>query len=245
MDLNINIKVNSNCSITVQDTTEYLSEDFTGIVANKFKYSDTISIDVLYYNKLQTPYYSNLTYNNHTDSSTQTKISVDQDGWFTVIHIVLPSKEWFEKELKKEASTLGLYTIVYYSDGSNIYKYIDGESSKVDIKEVIEINNLNTPINRTQKDFVSICFLKKCYINLCQQIFSDRGFSKCLQKNTIDNELVYKRDLLWMSLNVIKYLTENEQLYEVERIIETIQGCNGLCSSQNNSNQVSSCGCSQ
>jgi hypothetical protein len=69
--------------------------------------------------------------------------------------------------LKKEASTLGLYTIVYYSDGSNIYKYIDGESSKVDIKEVIEINNLNTPINRTQKDFVSICFLKKCYINLC------------------------------------------------------------------------------
>ena len=48
-----------------------------------------------------------------------------------------------------------------------------------------------------------------------------------------------------MAINVIKYLTECEQLYEVERIIETIQGCNGLCSSSDVSSKVGGCGCSK
>ena len=57
--------------------------------------------------------------------------------------------------------------------------------------------------------------------------------SACWNKNKIDSELIYKRDLVWMSINVIKYLTECEQLAEVERILETINGCNGLCTSSN------------
>ena len=48
-----------------------------------------------------------------------------------------------------------------------------------------------------------------------------------------------------MAINVIKYLTECEQLYEVERIIESIQGCNGLCLQSNISSKVGSCGCSK
>ena len=48
-----------------------------------------------------------------------------------------------------------------------------------------------------------------------------------------------------MAINVIKYLTECEQLYEVERIIESIQGCNGLCPQSNISSKVGGCGCSK
>lgn len=246
MDLNINIKTNGSCSVIIQDATEYLPEGFTGTVKSKFKYSDTVSVDVLQYNKIQDPYYSNPTYTKHTDQESYTKIPVSSDGWFNVIHVVLPSKEWFDRELvKTSASALNVYSIVYYSDGNKVYKYTNGTSQEVPIDEVLEINPANTTISKTSKNFVSICFLRKCYINLCQQIFNDRGFSQCWNKNSIDSELIYKRDLVWMAINVIKYLTECEQLYEVERIIESIQGCNGLCSSQNNTSKIGGCGCSK
>lgn len=246
MDLNINIQTSGSCSVVVQDISNYLPEESTGTVKGKFKYSDTVSVDVLQYNKIQDPYYSNPTYTKHTTAGTYSKIPVSSDGWFNVIHIVLPSKEWFERELAKtSASALNIYNIVYYSDGNKVYKYVNGTYSETTINEVLEVNPVDTTISKISKNFVSICFLRKCYINLCQQIFNDRGFSQCWSKNSIDSELIYKRDLVWMAINVIKYLTECEQLYEVERIIESIQGCNGLCSSPGTSSKVDGCGCSK
>ena len=246
MDLNINIQTNGSCSVVIQDTTEYLPEESTGTVKGKFKYSDTVSVDVLQYNKIHNPYYSNPTYTKHSGENHYTKIPVNSDGWFNVVHLVLPSEEWFNKEASKtRGSALDLYSIVYYSDGSKVYKYVNGSSQETNLREVLEINPVNTTISKISKNFVSICFLRKCYINLCQQIFNDRGFSQCQSKNNVDSELVYKRDLVWMAINVIKYLTECEQLYEVERIIESIQGCNGLCPQSNISSKVGGCGCSK
>ena len=245
MNLNINIQTNGSCSIVIEDITEYLPENIE-TVSNKFKYSDTVSIDILQYNKIGNPYYSNPIYTKHSQGRKQIKLPVDSDGWFNVIHIVLPSAEWFNREVQiTEGSALSGYNIVYYSDGNKVYKYFEGKSQEVTISEVLVINPINTTISKISKNFVSICFLRKCYINLCQQIFNDRGFYPCWSKNNIDSELVYKRDLVWMAINVIKYLTEYEQLYEVERIIESIQGCNGLCLQSNISSKVGSCGCSK
>nr|DAH97494.1 MAG TPA: hypothetical protein [Caudoviricetes sp.] len=50
MELKINlITCNScdSCKVTVQDTSTYLPEDNIGTVKGKFKFSDTVSIDVL------------------------------------------------------------------------------------------------------------------------------------------------------------------------------------------------------
>lgn len=243
MELNINVTTSDSCKVIIQDKSEYLPESFTGIVKGKFKFSDTVSVDVLQHNKVQETVYRDPTYTPH-DNSGLIQIPVKFDGWFTVIHIVLPSKQWFESELSKaEGSALGLYNIVYFSDGVNIYKYIDESISQVTIDEVLEVNPIDTTISKTDRDYVSICFLRKCYINLCQQIFNDRGFSSCWNKNKVDSELVYKRDLVWMAINVIKYLTECEQLAEVQRIIETLQGCNGLCISSNITSRTNGCGC--
>ena len=240
MELNINITTSDKCKIVVQDVSTYLAEDFSGIVKGKFKYSDTISIDVLQHNQtLKTIYTKH-------DTLKSIDIPIGFDGWFSLVHLVIPNIEWFNKELEKtEGSALGLYDIVYFSDGIDIYKYINGKTSQVTIDDILEINTVNTTISRISRDFVSICFLRKCYINLCQQIFEDRGFSRCWNKNKVDSELIYKRDLVWMAINVIKYLTECEQLAEVERIIETIQGCNGLCVSSNLTSKTNGCGCSK
>ena len=89
-----------------------------------------------------------------------------------------------------------------------MFKYINGEVSSVELQEVIERNSEGTTISKIDKSYVSICFLKKCYISLCQQLFNSRGFSECWNKNTVDSDLIYRRDLVWQAINVIKYLTE-------------------------------------
>lgn len=245
MELNINVTTSDNCKIMVSDISTYLAEDFSGTVKGKFKYSDTVSIDVLQHNKTTETVYRDPVYTKH-DTLQPINIPVEFDGWFDIIHLVLPSIEWFNREIdKSEGSALGLYDLVYFSDGIDIYKYLDGNVSQVTIIEVLEVNPINTTVSKTNRDYVSICFLRKCYINLCQQIFEDRGFSRCWNKNKVDSELIYKRDLVWMAINVIKYLTECEQLAEVERIIETIQGCNGLCVSSNLTSKTNGCGCSK
>ena len=240
MELNINITTSDKCKIVVQDVSTYLAEDFSGIVKGKFKYSDTISIDVLQHNQtLKTIYTKH-------DTLKSIDIPIGFDGWFSLVHLVIPNIEWFNKELEKtEGSALGLYNIVYFSDGIDIYKYINGKTSQVTIDDILEINTVNTTISRISRDFVSICFLRKCYINLCQQIFNDRGISKCWNKNKVNSELIYKRDLVWMAINVVKYLTQCEQLAEADRVIKTIQGCNGLCVSTNLTNSTNGCGCSK
>lgn len=240
MELNINITTSDKCKIVVQDVSTYLAEDFSGIVKGKFKYSDTISIDVLQHNQtLKTIYTKH-------DTLKSIDIPIGFDGQFSLVHLVIPNIEWFNKELEKtEGSALGLYDIVYFSDGIDIYKYINGKTSQVTIDDILEINTVNTTISRISRDFVSICFLRKCYINLCQQIFNDRGISKCWNKNKVSSELIYKRDLVWMAINVVKYLTQCEQLEEADRVIKTIQGCNGLCVSTNLTNSTNGCGCSK
>lgn len=253
MDLKIKIitcNACDNCKVTVQDNSTYLPEDSTGVVKGKFKFSDTVSLDILQLNKLSKDnkiesIYMNPVYTNHSKISSST-LPVSSDGWFSLIHVVLPSKEWFYKELeKKDGSALGLYNIVYFIDSNTLYKYVNEKIEEVTITEVLEINTINTTISKTSEDFISICFLKKCYINLCSQILNNRGFSSCWSKNKIDNELIFKRDLVWMAINIIKYLTECEQLIEVERLIQVINGCNGLCSSSSSSQTDNGCGCSK
>ena len=174
-----------NCKVTVQDNSTYLSEDNVGTVKGKFKFSDTISIDILQLNKSQEAIYLDPTFTDHSSLGNST-LQVSSDGWYSLVHIVLPSKEWFERELnKQEGSALGLYNLVYFASNNKVYKYIDGNTSQVDLSEILEVNPVNTTISRTSEDFVSICFLRKCYINLCKQILNDRGFSSCWNKNQI------------------------------------------------------------
>ena len=89
-----------NCKVTVQDNSTYLSEDNVGTVKGKFKFSDTISIDILQLNKSQEAIYLDPTFTDHSSLGNST-LQVSSDGWYSLVHIVLPSKEWFERELNK------------------------------------------------------------------------------------------------------------------------------------------------
>ena len=251
MQLNIKVCTDDSCKVIVRDDTEiggsgYLPESSSVTVLNRFKYSETMSIDVLQYNKMENPEIQVPIYSTHTTQSQGVVLPVNFDGWFSVYHIVLPTEEWFLKEKAKEdGSSLPLYQVVYFSDGTNIFKYINGEIYSATLQEVIERNTEGTTISKIDKNYISICFLKKCYISLCQQIFNSRGFSKCWNKNSLDDDLIYRRDLVWMTINVIKYMTQFNQLAEAQRIIERVGGCNGLCKSEFRQIANHGCGCNK
>lgn len=242
MKLEIDVCTNESCKISIEDlTTDYQPEYNTNANFGTFRYSDTLSIDVLQHIKTDGTELQSATITNHNGKMCPVTLPVNFDGWFKVHHIVLPTIEWVDARLKeKELSILNLYQTVYCSDGENIYKYIGNYGPALaSLEEIVERNTENTTLSRVTKDYVSICFLRKCYINLCQQILNSKAFDKCLNK--INNELTLKRDMVWMAINVINYMTEFNQLHEVARLIERITSCNGLC--PNNSKINGGCGC--
>lgn len=162
--MDINVTTSDSCKVIIEDTGEYLDESVTTISKGKFKYSETLSIDVLQLNKTSETVYDDPVFTTH-DTTDPIELEVGFDGWFTVVHIVIPTSEWFETY---KDTAVGLYDIVYYSDGVNIYKYVGGTTSTVDIEELIEVNDSSTTIQSATKDYVSICYLRKCYINYCQ-----------------------------------------------------------------------------
>ena len=138
----------------------------------------------------------------------------------------------------------GFYTICKLTiplDETRPYYYKDGKyyhnAKEVYLQEIINTNPEITQVQIEYFYYFSTCNLKKCFINTCQDILS-KTKSICNKQN-VDNSLIYKRDLLWTSLNVIKYMVEIDQMEEAQRLLDQIVGCNGLCPQYN----VSDCGC--
>ena len=116
MDLSINISTDKGCKVLIADNSQYLPENQSGTVKGKFKYSDTVTIDILQHNKAKETIYRQPTYTLH-DTNKEISIPVEFDGWFTVIHLVLPSVEWYKREKEKtEGSAISLYNIVDFTN---------------------------------------------------------------------------------------------------------------------------------
>lgn len=122
-------------------------------------------------------------------------------------------------------------------DESKPYYYKNGKFyhniQEVNIEEIININPEVGGITSEYIYYFGICNLKKCFVKICQDIFS-QNYNMCKESN---NSLSYKRDLLWSAINVITYLVEMNELEEAQKLLEDITSCNGLC------NNTNSCSC--
>lgn len=169
-------------------------------------------------------------------------LDIEKDGWFTLYGLIIPTKEWLQNNLS--LATLE-YSNIFFTDNQEIYKYVEDKGKKLsNLANLLEPNFKNATFFKEKSEQVSAWNLKNCYINLCKQIFNNRAFSPCWSRNSVDSELVYKRDLAWMAINIIKYLSKCGQLIEAQRIIQNISGCNGLCSDSSNTSSSKGCGCS-
>lgn len=130
----------------------------------------------------------------------------------------------------------------YTTDGEKIYKNVGSSTEEVtDYQELVEVNN--PYLNKSIKDFFSVCYLRKCFISLCQKIFDLQiSGQNCFSKNKLDTDLLYKRDLVWALLNTIEYLVEKEQFIEAQRLLQKVMKCgNGICTAEDTGSK--GCGC--
>ena len=242
MDLKINICTNNLCGLDILDNTEY-PDKYKG--GTQFSFSDSISIISIETKTTEKDEFYKTVFVAHTGDSDLINIPIDFDGWFKVTYIVVPTETWFQQIRTINPNIFRQYSGgLYYSDGNSIYRDSGVGPAEVTIDEIINLDStIGTSISKCSEDYFSICNLKKCYINLCKQIFESGAFQKCSSKNKIDCDLTFKRDMLLMAISVIEYLIEFNQFAKAQEILERISSCNGLCSNFQNIKLRHGCGC--
>lgn len=240
------------CSIVItdltQDSEEYVTESILDAEAyyerNKFKYSETCTINIIQRNTATSEEILDTIITDHTSYLDEAHYQLQRDGFYTIHHFIIPTVDWLEQELKKEHSILEKGIELYVCDCNSVYRYCDGTLTEVSPEVLSEINTENTTISRISINQFSICYLYDCYISLCRQIFERINY-RCMNKSNLD-EIKFKRDFLWMTINIIKYYVELNQLLEAQRLLEEVNFCGGLCNEQGIVKQQSSgCGCNR
>lgn len=242
-----------NSKIRIQDVTqeaeEYIPEDINNVESlygyysnNRFKYSQTYTINILLYNT-EEPSVVDYNFTDHQSYLDEAYFDLKKDGYYTVQHYILPSVDWLRDQESKETNILDNDISIYVTDGNKIYYYKDGELEEKSIECFSKLENVeDTTISKLDKNTFSIYYIYNCYINTCKQIFN-RSNIRCLNKNTDQQDLNFKRDFLQMTINVLKYYTELGQLNEAQRLLSQFDTCNTFCSTSNNHVTHSGCGC--
>lgn len=249
MKLDVNIKTDDYCNVLIEDLSVYQEEQSKSINPSQLKFSDTISIISIIHSDRREDKLKYQYINKHNKNSFI--IPINFDGVFNINYIVLPTKEWYDRVLesvsKKDLVEAFGGRICIYDKGQIIDIRVNSET-QLPISDLIESNySDNLSVSSINEQLLSVCKLRKCYINLCQQIFDNKNFSPCWSKNKVDSELVYKRDLVWMAINVITYLwKQGNNQREIERILSQLNTCNGICEPypKTKFGNTNGCGCS-
>ena len=248
MNLTFSVCDIGNRYIRIQDITqqddEYVPEDLQSNDYSikryfNYKYSETCTINILYYNSTINPGISNIVYTTHESYLDEAEIYINKDGHYTVHHMVLPTIEWLNSVLADPEFDLSIYEYIYVTDGQKAYKYQNGELQQIEELELIEINTYHTTLSRCEKQFFHIYDLYKCFIQLSNAIFNTK-FIKCPEKS-VDT---YYRDFVWSAINVMKLYIEKGQYESAQLLLEKLDSCNGICKTKINNETTSSCGCS-
>ena len=221
-----NVCKSNTCGLTItglsREAGEYLPEDSTENIINTFKYSETVTVNVIQLDKIDEPEFIKSTVVPHLTNTDEVKVDISKDGNYRISHIIIPTTEWLQKEIDNE----GLV--------------------ECPALELAERNPDGTTISISEKNTFSICYLSKCFVTLCNEILN-MNLLKCKSKNADLDNLIFKRDFVWMTINVIKYSVSLGQYAEAQRILEQVNTCNGFCDSINNKyktlNRSSGCGC--
>lgn len=150
----------------------------------------------------------------------EVKFKYKGDGQYTICKLVVP---------------LDASQPYYFEDDKFYHNY-----KEVSLKELINVNPEVSKITPEYIYYFSTCQLRKCFINICQEIFKMQ--TSICNKPSTDGTLTYKRDLIWSALSVIEYLIDMCQMEEAQRLLKEITGCNGLCPQSEIINN-SGCGC--
>lgn len=245
MDSIFKICKKGTCGITIsgleKDNDEYLSEDGEIIISTRnYAYSQTITLNVITSIKSNgeetTQKYEIVKHD--IDCIDESDIELPIDGLYEITHIILPNETWLEYVIGRDKGALDAYNLIYYYDSKldSFMKYINEKSIQASVEEILEVNAIppadiqdkTTTIIRGDKNTFCICHLNECFYKLCKNLLWDLP-GRCQNKLDDIKLQIYNRDIIWMAINVIKYLIELSQYYEAQRILEDVTQCGGIC----------------
>lgn len=216
MKLNTCITTAEGVEVLVTELTDgqqYLP-DGSGLTAkNRFAYKDTASIDIFRLNASDKILYTQSVIVDRSNPS-DVRISLTRDGWFTSIHIVVPTKKWVAKELSKAGSIIHTYDVVYFVDNGEIYTFTKGIISRSSLQTLLEEIKTNTTISRVDTDYVSIRLLNEQCDNLYRALFENRLYNGGCKTDACE------ANRLNAIISLVKHYVRWGQLAEAERVIE-------------------------
>lgn len=229
MEFSIDIHTRLNGEIVIEDFSkeygQYLKEDVEVITSyDSYKYSESATLNCIVKVSQNSVTLIDVLLNEHSEDELDSCVfNVREDGYYIVDHIILPNLKWLENSSEEYKQ---YYETIYVTDGERIYKEVDGILKECTVKEIMERNIEGTTIKKCKVDVFFTGHLQECYINYCKQIFGNL-LSKCQSSN--DDQNVYARDFIWMTLNIIDYLIGFKQFMEAERLLAMFRNCGGFC----------------
>ena len=248
-------------SITDYQELEYYLPDDSPLdfqTTNTFKYKDTETVNVIEYQSSNGEELVNAIYSSHSDEDSDSiRVPLTKDGYYTVNHLVLPIASWVHKLITDHpVEDILLFSRIYFIDSENVYYLTTDEcqllkAGQADISDVIEmahvvdpqllgeVNTLGTTISVQNFNVFNTSGLRHCYVHLSRQIL-EGYLEKCKKK---DCDLIFNRDFIWMTLNVIKFYTDENRFSEAQLVLEQLN-CYKICDNINfGPNKTSNCGC--
>ena len=208
------------CSIRITDNTHCIYGK------NYFDYKDTITLDIVVYNRYNDPQLFAVIFTDHQRGYlNEVKLPIGFDGFYTIYHIILPTYQWYICNKNKRYNNFKKYKDIYISDHNKIYKVVNGELQEFDVLNFISNINLDkTTVQKFSKDIFLICNLKKCYISICNNWINQ------LENKDQLKQLEFRRDFIWSTIEVLQILISKCQYEKAEQIMEEIMSCGGICS---------------
>lgn len=244
--LNFTLTLDDACNLTATEITGYydVSSNPFGFLpeANSdaltygiYKLSYGYFLNVLLYNKFNvTPIIANSAEgfykvpnsisSTYANNFTPTVYSLTSDGTYTFKRFFIISDTFYN-------ANVSLFSghDVYYTDGTTIFNVLSGIATPITVTAFINATLSNASIVELDNIFISTCKLNACYYKLMSVIL-DAKLENC--PGAAYEKLVEQKDLIFMTLECIKYLKEDNALTQIEKLIEAVQNCCSVCSAK-------------
>ena len=237
MNLYFDLSITQDGVLQIEDITqtfnEYLPEDNdVYITPGRFKYSETYTVNVIKYVSTKGVKVLDVKITSHVDEygdavfCDETYYPLLHDGHYVIDHLVIPNIECVENKIN-----IADYDRIYTTDGHEFFKLTNGVLEKCSISELTEPNEYRTTISKAFQETFSLYRLNDTYLELCNQHLHKLMKNLCAkEKEAHDIEL----DLVWLSINAIKYNVEFGMLDQAQRLLEEIHKCTGIAKLVNN-----------
>lgn len=253
MIINFDLIAEPNCGVAVDSSSTQYAPDagMTQYTKGEFTKTGSVVLNILRKDgsekasiKIQDDNIIDCEVIDHKDPTEVTHHKFTQgDGLYTIDHFIVPTVDWYNY-IYSSGSFESTYEIVICFDpeSKSLYQVdSEGNSSAISPQQLLSMYNDNLDISVAHSQSITLCTcgLHECYFHIAMQLLQSAG--PCSTQDSAD--LVYKRDMVWMGINVINYLLDLGDPYTAALVLKKLEECNGVCSKWLQHKPFKDCGC--